>query len=86
MTPILHYLTHDELLDDKIKAQSLRAKATTFTILDGQLLRKSFSGPYLKCMTQTEADYILAELYQVECSNHAGGRILTNQALTVGYY
>ena len=66
MTPILDYLTNDELPDDKIHARCLRDKVAKFTILDGQLLRRSFSRPYLKCVTPTEADYILAELHQGE--------------------
>ena len=49
MTPILCYLTSDELPFDKNTARCLRAKSTRFAILDGQLLRRSFLGPYLKC-------------------------------------
>ncbi|KAL5566007.1 hypothetical protein UlMin_029171 [Ulmus minor] len=48
MTPILQYLAHDELPSDKNEARHLRAKAARFSILDGQLLQRSFSGPYLK--------------------------------------
>ncbi|KAL5557494.1 hypothetical protein UlMin_039730 [Ulmus minor] len=86
MTPILQYLVHDELLSDKNEARRLRAKAARFSILDGQLLRRSFSGPYLKCVTPSEANYILAELHEGECGNHSGGRSLANRALTAGYY
>ncbi|KAL5569775.1 hypothetical protein UlMin_026350 [Ulmus minor] len=86
MTPILQYLAHDELPSDKNEARRLRAKAARFTILDGQLLRRSFSGPYLKCVTPSEANYILAELHEGECGNHSGGRSLANRALTAGYY
>ena len=86
MTPILQYLAHDELPSDKIEARHLWAKASRFTILDGQLLRRSFSGPYLKCVTPSEVNYILAELHEGECGNHSGGRSLANRALTTGYY
>ncbi|KAL5547014.1 hypothetical protein UlMin_006701 [Ulmus minor] len=86
MTPILQYLVHDELPNDKNEARRLRAKAARFSILDGQLLRRSFSGPYLKCVTPSEANYILAELHEGECGNHSGGRSLANRALTAGYY
>ncbi|KAL5546495.1 hypothetical protein UlMin_006182 [Ulmus minor] len=78
MTPILQYLAHDELPIDKNEARRLRAKAAHFTILDGQLLQRSFSGPYLKCVTPSEANYILAELHEGECGNHSGGRSLAN--------
>ena len=86
ITPILHYLTHYELPNNKIEARLLWAKAARFTILDGQLLRRSFSGPYLKCVTLTEADNILAKFHQRECGNHISGRNLANQALTAGYH
>ncbi|KAL5551104.1 hypothetical protein UlMin_001280 [Ulmus minor] len=86
MTPILQYLAHDELPIDKNEARRLRAKAARFTILDEQLIRRSFSGPYLKCVTPSEANYILAELHEGECGNHSGGRSLANRILTAGYY
>ena len=51
MTPIVRYLTSDELPDDKNEARRLRAKAARFTIHDGKLLNRSFFGPYLRCVT-----------------------------------
>ena len=78
MTLILCYLTNDELLSDKNAAQHLKAKAPWLTILNCQLLRRSFSGPYLKCVTLIEASYILDELHQGEYANHARGRSLAN--------
>ena len=78
-------LAHNELPSYKNEARRLQAKAACFTILDGRLLRRSFSSPYLKCMTPTEANYVLVELHEEECGNHFGGRSLANRALTVGY-
>ena len=78
MMPILHYLAHDELPDDKNEAPCLRAKAARFTILDYQLLKRSFFDPYLKCVTPKEKNNIMAELHQGECGNLAGGRSLAN--------
>ncbi|KAL5556089.1 hypothetical protein UlMin_038325 [Ulmus minor] len=51
LTPIVRYLTSDELPEDKNEARRLRAKAARFTIHDGKLLKRSFSGPYLRCVT-----------------------------------
>ncbi|KAL5549326.1 hypothetical protein UlMin_004557 [Ulmus minor] len=86
MTPIVRYLTSDELPEDKNEARRLRAKAARFTIHDGKLLKRSFSGPYLRCVTPIEASHILSELHDGECGNHSGGRSLANRALTTGYY
>ncbi|KAL5565555.1 hypothetical protein UlMin_028719 [Ulmus minor] len=80
------YLTRDELPEDKNEARRLRAKAARFTIHDGKLLKRSFSGPYLRCVTLVEASHILSELHEGECRNHSGGRSLANKALTAGYY
>ncbi|KAL5542052.1 hypothetical protein UlMin_009762 [Ulmus minor] len=51
MTPIVRYLTINELPEDKNEARRLLAKAVRFTIHDGKLLKRSFSGPYLRCST-----------------------------------
>ena len=74
MTPIVCYLTIDELLEDRNKARRLRAKAARFTIDNGKLLKRSFSGPYIRCVTPVEASHILSEFHQGECGNHSGGR------------
>ncbi|KAL5560512.1 hypothetical protein UlMin_036723 [Ulmus minor] len=57
MTPIVRYLTSDELPEDNNEAQRLRDKAARFTIHDGKLLKRSFSGPYLRCITPIEASH-----------------------------
>ncbi|KAL5578310.1 hypothetical protein UlMin_020009 [Ulmus minor] len=78
MTPIVSYLTSDELPEDRNEARRLRAKAARFTIHDGKLLKRSFSGPYIRCVTPVEASHILSELHDGECGNHSGGRSLAN--------
>ena len=78
MTPIVRYFTSDELPEDKNEARCLRAKDARFTIHDGKLLKRSFSGSYLKCITPIEASHVLSELYQGECGNHSGGCNLVN--------
>ena len=60
MTLIVRYLTSDKLPEDKNEARPLQAKATRFTIHDGKLLKRSFSRPYLRCVTPVEASHILS--------------------------
>ena len=86
MTPIICYLTSDELPEDKNEARHIRVRAARFTIHDGKLLKMSFSGPYLRCIIPIEASHILLELHQGECRKHSGGCSLANRALTTGYY
>ena len=86
MTPIIEYLEQDILPEDKNEARRIRAKSARFTIIQGKLYKRSFSGPYLKCINPAEAKYVLAELHEGECGNHSGGRSLAHRALTQGYY
>ncbi|KAL6336530.1 hypothetical protein AAG906_022471 [Vitis piasezkii] len=48
--------------------------------------KRSFGGPYLKCLNEKEAKYVMAELYESVCGNHLGGRTLAHRAYTQGYY
>ena len=45
MTPIVCYLTSDELPEDRNEARGLRSKAARFTIHDGKLLKRYFFRP-----------------------------------------
>ncbi|XP_031267038.1 uncharacterized protein LOC116125468 [Pistacia vera] len=86
MTPIVKYLEHNELTADKNEACRLRARAARFTMYEGQLLRKSFSDPYLKGISLEEAKRVLVKLHEGECGNHTGGCSPAHQVITTRYY
>jgi len=86
MEPIFNYLQADVLPDDRSEARRIKAKAVKFCIIYGKLYKKSFTGPYLKCVTPREAYDVLKILHYEECGNHYGARSLSNRAITVGYY
>ncbi|RVW89210.1 Retrovirus-related Pol polyprotein from transposon 17.6 [Vitis vinifera] len=52
----------------------------------GHLYKRSFTGPYLRCLGHSEAQYVLAELHEGICGNHTGGRSLAHRAHSQGYY
>ncbi|KAK1568798.1 hypothetical protein Q3G72_028909 [Acer saccharum] len=76
----------DILPDDRAEARRIKAKAAKFCILYGKLYKKSFTGPYLRCVTPRKAYDVLKSLHQEECGNHSGARSLSNRAITAGYY
>ncbi|KAK2997736.1 hypothetical protein RJ639_024902 [Escallonia herrerae] len=57
-----------------------------FVLVDGVLYKKSFSLPYLKCLSPKEADYALQEVHEGICGQHLGGRNLAHKILRQGYY
>ena len=42
--------------------------------------------PLLKCVTFSKAKYIIGEIHEGTCENHAGGQSLVFKALRQGYY
>ncbi|XP_075659135.1 uncharacterized protein LOC142629018 [Castanea sativa] len=62
MTPIISFLQDRHLPQDAEEARKVRKKVTRFTILNDTLYKRGFSMPYLKCINEEEAKYILEEI------------------------
>ena len=86
MDPIRLYIVTGELPDDRNITHKIQIQSTRFSIIDGQLYKRSPDGPYLKCLTPEEGQYVFAELHEGICENHPGGRTLAHRAHTQGYY
>ena len=53
MDSIIQFLKEDILLEEKIEADNIRRKATSYWLSeDHKLYKHSFSGPYLMCSSQ----------------------------------
>ena len=72
------------LLEDKTKARKIQIRTTRFVIIDDVLYRRGYSLPYLRCTNS--ADYVLCEIHEGSCGNHAGARSMVRKALRAGYY
>ena len=86
MDPIQLYIATRELLNDKIRAHKIQIQSARFSLVDDQLYKWSLGGPYLKCLTLEQGQYVLAKLHEGICGNHPGGRTLAHRAHTQGYY
>ena len=86
MDPIRLYIVTGELLDDRSMTHKVQIQSARFSLIDGQLYKRSLGGPYLKCLTPEQGQYVLFELHEGICGNHPGGRILAHRAHMQGYY
>ncbi|GJU96094.1 reverse transcriptase domain-containing protein [Tanacetum coccineum] len=86
MTPIFKYLTEETLPADVKKARAVRRKSWRFVVINGILYKKSFLGPWLRCVGPLQANYVLREIHEGSCSMHAGTRSVMAKALRIGYY
>ncbi|GJX60396.1 reverse transcriptase domain-containing protein [Tanacetum coccineum] len=86
MTPICEYLTKEILLEDKKKARVVRRKASRYAVINGTLYKKSFLGPWLRCVRPLQANYVLREIHEGSCSMHSVPRSVIAKAIRTGYY
>ncbi|XP_074346731.1 uncharacterized protein LOC141685537 [Apium graveolens] len=86
MTPFINYLEKGELLEDKGKAQRLKAKASKFFTEEGILYRRTFSSPILKCIGPTEAEYCLMEFHEGICGDHISAKARAHKIIRQSYY
>ncbi|GJS01663.1 reverse transcriptase domain-containing protein [Tanacetum coccineum] len=86
MTPIHEYLTDETLPAERQKARAIKRKSQRFAIINGILYKKSFLGPWLRCVGPSQANYVLREIHEGSCSMHAGTRSVVAKTLRTGYY
>ena len=84
--PISLYLSIGQLPGKRDKAHKLQVQSVIFSLIDGQLFKRSLGDPYLKCLTPEQGHFVLAKLHEGICGNHPSGRTLAHRAHTQGYY
>ena len=81
MTPILSFLQDRRLPQNVEEHKKVKKRVARFTILNDTMYRRSFSMPYLKCINEEEANYILEEIYERICEDHTGLKFLVNKII-----
>ena len=57
-----------------------------FVIINDVLYKRGFSHPYLRCLGNEEADYIMREFHEGICENHSGSQLLIHKLIRDRYY
>nr|GFA32620.1 reverse transcriptase domain-containing protein [Tanacetum cinerariifolium] len=81
MTLIYNYLTKETLPAVKEKATDVRRNPGRYAIINGILYKKSYLGPWLRCVGPLQANYVLREIHEGSCSMHAGTRSVVAKAI-----
>nr|XP_023896956.1 uncharacterized protein LOC112008835 [Quercus suber] len=85
-SPILSFLKDGRLPSDTEEARKICKRAARFTILNDQLYRRGFYQPYLKCLEEEEARYVLEEVHGGICGDHMRSRSLVRKIVQAGYF
>ena len=86
MDPIWDYINDGTLPDDPKEAAKIRVRSSRFTNHKGNLYKRGFSTPFLKCIAGEDTEYVLREVHEGISGNHIGARTLAGKVLRQGYY
>ncbi|XP_022003508.1 uncharacterized protein LOC110900962 [Helianthus annuus] len=86
MTPITKFLRDGTLPEGDWAARKVRVKALQYELVDGELYRRSYLGPSLKCIDMEEAKYVIREIHEGICGMHSGPRTVVAKAMNAGFY
>ncbi|RYR57283.1 hypothetical protein Ahy_A05g023007 [Arachis hypogaea] len=82
----IHYLETGIIPEGVENSRKFRRQASSFTILSGELYRRGYTRPLLKCLNKSEADIALAEAHEGICGTHTGARSLASKILRSGFF
>nr|XP_009765844.1 PREDICTED: uncharacterized protein LOC104217329 [Nicotiana sylvestris] len=68
--------SYGTLPEDKKKAQAFRRKAARYCLNWCNLYQKLFGGLLARCLGPSRTEYVMREIHEGHCGNHAGGRSL----------
>ena len=86
MDLIIQFKLTGKLPTDPVTSKKLRRQGAMFVMMDGELYRRSFSAPLLKCINREDAAYVLSSIHEGICGHHIRGKTLAHKALRAGYY
>ncbi|KAL0386500.1 UNVERIFIED_CONTAM: hypothetical protein Slati_4598600 [Sesamum latifolium] len=73
---VVRFLTEGIEPENEKDVKNLRRKASHFVMIDGELYKRGFSQPFLKCLTPEKGNYVLRKIHEGICENHIGGKAL----------
>jgi hypothetical protein len=84
--PIVNYLVSGELLEPEDLARRIQREAKSYTIINGELYKRSVTGVLQRCVELAGGQEILRDIHQGECGHHASSRALVAKAFRHGFY
>ncbi|PKA62326.1 hypothetical protein AXF42_Ash016118 [Apostasia shenzhenica] len=86
MDRILNYLKDETQPDNRQEARKLKLNYAKYTLIYGELYRRSYAKPLTKCLRPEEAKEVMEVVHRGECGTDARGRSLVMQILRQGFF
>ncbi len=85
-TPLIKFLSSDELPDDDAEAKKITRQAKIYCMIGNDLYKKAPNGVRLKCISSDDGKHLLLDIHEGVCGSHAGGRTLVGKAFRQGFF
>ena len=85
-SPTLSYLKDGRLPLNPEEVKKIKKRAVRFTMLNDEFYKRGFSQPYLRCVEEEEAKYVLEEVHGGICGDHMGAKSLVQKIMREGYF
>nr|XP_027071801.1 uncharacterized protein LOC113696611 [Coffea arabica] len=86
MSPFILFLGQGVLPEDRVEARKIQRKSARYALRDGEMYKRSYLGPWLKCVTPEAGRQVLHEIHEGLCGAHVGHRMLARKTLFLGYF
>ena len=84
--PYLNFLPKELPEDDEVLSRQVEQRTKSYTIIDGQLYKRSTSGIFQRCVSSTEGREILQEIHSCEFGHHTAAKALVAKAFQHGFF
>lgn len=83
---IMKIMQKEDLSVDKQQNQNFKRIAPWYTIIDGNLYRRSLSKPLLHYLKARDADYVIRKMHEGICENHSRVRTLDQKVIRARFF
>ena len=80
------FLIDKELPTDETQARRIKRLAPRYQIIEGDLFKRGYSYPWLKCLNSRKAQEMIAEVHEGVCGSHQGAKTLSKRILRAGFW
>jgi ribonuclease HI len=80
MQAYISYILRKTIPDDPVEARRVIRRSKAFTVVKGELYKRSISGVLQRCVTPEEGRIILKDVHEGICGHHASSRAIAAKA------
>jgi hypothetical protein len=86
MQAYISYILRKTIPDNPVEARRIIRRSKAFTVVKGELYKRSISGVLQRCVTPEEGRIILKDVHEGICGHHASSRAIAAKVFRAGFY